>query len=33
MNKPNHITFATFNLLNYLEPPNAYYDFENIYSF
>ncbi|WP_439146895.1 glycosyltransferase family 2 protein, partial [Vibrio sp.] len=33
MNKPNQITFATFNLLNYLEPPNAYYDFENIYSF
>lgn len=33
MNKPNQITFSTFNLLNYLEPPNAYYDFENIYSF
>ncbi|TCV13986.1 endonuclease/exonuclease/phosphatase family protein [Vibrio crassostreae] len=33
LNKPNQITFATFNLLNYLEPPNAYYDFENIYSF
>ncbi len=23
---------ATFNLFNYLEPPNAYYDFERIYS-
>ncbi|RDH86157.1 MAG: endonuclease [endosymbiont of Galathealinum brachiosum] len=23
---------ATFNLLNYLEPPNAYYDFDRIYS-
>ncbi|MFL7035452.1 endonuclease/exonuclease/phosphatase family protein [Vibrio lentus] len=33
MNKPNQVTFSTFNLLNYLEPPNAYYDFENIYSF
>ena len=23
---------ATFNLFNYLEPPNAYYDFDRIYS-
>ncbi|MDG3086010.1 endonuclease/exonuclease/phosphatase family protein [Vibrio hannami] len=26
------IKIATFNLLNYLEPPNAYYDLENIYT-
>ncbi|WP_371378977.1 endonuclease/exonuclease/phosphatase family protein [Thalassotalea aquiviva] len=26
------IIFTTFNLCNYIEPPNAYYDFENIYS-
>lgn len=26
------IKIATFNLFNYLEPPFAYYDFENIYS-
>lgn len=33
MNTPSHLTITTFNLFNYLEPPNAYYDFENIYSF
>ncbi len=26
------IKIASFNLLNYLAPPDAYYDFENIYS-
>lgn len=26
------LKIATFNLLNYLEPPFAFYDFENIYS-
>lgn len=26
-----HIRFATANLLNYLAPPNAFYDFNNIY--
>jgi endonuclease/exonuclease/phosphatase family metal-dependent hydrolase len=26
------IKIATFNLFNYLEPPNAYYEFNNIYS-
>jgi len=26
------LTIATFNLFNYLEPPNAYYEFERIYS-
>ncbi|NQZ23388.1 MAG: endonuclease/exonuclease/phosphatase family protein [Colwellia sp.] len=26
------LKIATFNLFNYLEPPNAYYDFERIYS-
>lgn len=25
------LTFATANLLNFIEPPDAYYDFENIY--
>ena len=25
------LTFATANLLNFIEPPNAFYDFENIY--
>lgn len=25
------LTFATANLFNFVEPPNAYYDFENIY--
>ena len=29
---PSTLTFTTINMLNYLEPPNAYYDFENIYS-
>jgi endonuclease/exonuclease/phosphatase family metal-dependent hydrolase len=28
----SQLKIATFNLFNYLEPPNAYYDFENIYS-
>jgi endonuclease/exonuclease/phosphatase family metal-dependent hydrolase len=27
-----HLKIATFNLFNYLEPPNAYYEFERIYS-
>ncbi|MGR5319120.1 MULTISPECIES: endonuclease/exonuclease/phosphatase family protein [Vibrio] len=27
------MTFATANLFNFIAPPNAYYDFENIYSF
>jgi len=26
------LTIATFNLFNFLEPPNAYYEFERIYS-
>lgn len=26
------LNIATFNLFNYLEPPNAYYEFERIYS-
>jgi len=26
------LKIASFNLLNYLEPPNAYYDFQRIYS-
>ena len=26
------LKIATFNLFNYLEPPNAYYDFDRIYS-
>ncbi|MDK9738238.1 endonuclease/exonuclease/phosphatase family protein [Vibrio sp. D404a] len=33
MNTPSRLTITTFNLFNYLEPPNAYYDFENIYSY
>ncbi|MCP4076277.1 MAG: endonuclease/exonuclease/phosphatase family protein [Gammaproteobacteria bacterium] len=28
----SQIKIATFNLFNYLEPPNAYYDFDRIYS-
>ncbi|SEL44213.1 Endonuclease/Exonuclease/phosphatase family protein [Colwellia chukchiensis] len=28
----NQFTVATFNLFNYLEPPNAYYEFQRIYS-
>jgi endonuclease/exonuclease/phosphatase family metal-dependent hydrolase len=28
----SQLKIATFNLFNYLEPPNAYYDFERIYS-
>lgn len=27
----NTLTFATANLFNFIAPPNAYYDFENIY--
>jgi endonuclease/exonuclease/phosphatase family metal-dependent hydrolase len=27
---PDTITFATINLFNYAQPPNAYYEFENI---
>lgn len=30
MPNPDAITFTTINLFNYVEPPNAYYDFENI---
>lgn len=30
--KDTQFKIATFNLFNYLEPPNAYYDFERIYS-
>ncbi|WP_043991416.1 endonuclease/exonuclease/phosphatase family protein [Vibrio sp. AND4] len=33
MSTENRITFATANLLNFVAPPGAYYDFENIYSF
>ncbi|WP_299013162.1 endonuclease/exonuclease/phosphatase family protein [uncultured Photobacterium sp.] len=29
--KPDIIKIATFNLFNYLEPPFAFYDFDNIY--
>ncbi|MGF1753936.1 endonuclease/exonuclease/phosphatase family protein [Vibrio makurazakiensis] len=32
MESPTDIRFTTINLLNYLEPPNAYYEFENIYA-
>jgi endonuclease/exonuclease/phosphatase family metal-dependent hydrolase len=28
----NQITFVTANLFNFIAPPDAYYDFENIYS-
>ena len=28
----SQLTMATFNLFNYLEPPNAFYDFDRIYS-
>ncbi|WP_150102058.1 endonuclease/exonuclease/phosphatase family protein [Shewanella halifaxensis] len=28
----NRLKLASFNLFNYIEPPLAYYDFENIYS-
>ena len=28
----SQLKIATFNLFNYLEPPNAYYDFDRIYS-
>ncbi|MEZ9904915.1 endonuclease/exonuclease/phosphatase family protein [Vibrio breoganii] len=31
--RPHQIKITTFNLFNYLAPPGAYYDFENIYSF
>lgn len=30
--KQTQITVATFNLFNYLAPPDAYYDFDRIYS-
>jgi endonuclease/exonuclease/phosphatase family metal-dependent hydrolase len=30
--KNSQLKIATFNLFNYLEPPNAYYEFERIYS-
>ena len=30
--KTNRVKLASFNLFNYIEPPLAYYDFENIYS-
>lgn len=26
------ITLATINLFNYLEPPNTFYQFDNIYT-
>ena len=29
---PSIIKVATFNLCNYLAPPDAFYDFENIYT-
>ncbi|WP_045385156.1 endonuclease/exonuclease/phosphatase family protein [Vibrio rotiferianus] len=32
MSTKNHITFASANLFNFIAPPGAYYDFENIYS-
>ncbi|MHA2687906.1 endonuclease/exonuclease/phosphatase family protein [Vibrio harveyi] len=32
MSNKNCITFATANLFNFVAPPGAYYDFENIYS-
>ncbi|GAK87452.1 endonuclease/exonuclease/phosphatase family protein [Vibrio ponticus] len=31
MNNINQLTFASCNLFNFIEPPNAFYDFENIY--
>ena len=30
--KNMQLKVATFNLFNYLEPPNAFYEFERIYS-
>ncbi|TOH05149.1 endonuclease [Vibrio parahaemolyticus] len=32
LSRPSRITFVTANLFNFVAPPNAYYDFENIYS-
>ncbi|GAB7227687.1 endonuclease/exonuclease/phosphatase family protein [Vibrio rotiferianus] len=32
MSNKNRITFASANLFNFIAPPGAYYDFENIYS-
>ncbi len=32
MSKTSQITFATANLFNFIAPPDAYHDFENIYS-
>ncbi|MGU3842362.1 endonuclease/exonuclease/phosphatase family protein, partial [Vibrio diabolicus] len=32
MSQPSRITFVTANLFNFVAPPDAYYDFENIYS-
>ncbi len=32
MTIPNQVTFVTANLFNFIAPPDAYYDFENIYS-
>jgi endonuclease/exonuclease/phosphatase family metal-dependent hydrolase len=32
LSNKNHITFASANLFNFIAPPGAYYDFENIYS-
>ncbi|MGR5193960.1 endonuclease/exonuclease/phosphatase family protein [Vibrio rotiferianus] len=32
MSSNNQITFVTANLFNFIAPPDAYYDFENIYS-
>ncbi|MDA9556645.1 endonuclease/exonuclease/phosphatase family protein [Vibrio sp.] len=32
MDNSSRLTVATANLFNFVEPPNAFYDFENIYS-
>ncbi len=32
MSKSHRITFVTANLFNFIAPPDAFYDFENIYS-
>ncbi|EHH2454296.1 endonuclease/exonuclease/phosphatase family protein [Vibrio parahaemolyticus] len=32
MSQPSRMTFVTANLFNFVAPPNAYYNFENIYS-
>lgn len=30
MSSPESLTFTTINMFNFVEPPNAFYDFENI---